>query len=79
MRTTRYFREQVRRKRPYLQDDWLIATTAHPSATDIQEDGRVRYWRYIPELGRYLRVVTLTDGVTIHNPFPDRGFGGPPP
>jgi hypothetical protein len=24
--------------------------------------------------GRYLRVVTLEDKVTIHNAFPDRGF-----
>jgi hypothetical protein len=29
----------------------------------------------VPELGgRYLRVVTLDDQVTIHNAFPDRGF-----
>lgn len=29
----------------------------------------------VPELdGRYLRVVTLADMVTIHNAFPDRRF-----
>lgn len=76
MRTTRYFREQVRRKRPYLLDEWLLAAIEQPVAMAAQEDGRLQYWRYIPELGRYLRVVTLADGVTIHNAFPDRGFRG---
>ena len=33
------------------------------------------FWGRVPELGyRYLRVVTLNDGRTIHNAFPDRGF-----
>ena len=29
---------------------------------------------YIPELLKYLRVVTLEDGQTMHNAFPDRDF-----
>jgi hypothetical protein len=29
---------------------------------------------HIPELGKHLRVVTLGDGETVHNAFPDRGF-----
>ncbi|MFN2317919.1 MAG: hypothetical protein ABR551_02875 [Gemmatimonadales bacterium] len=76
MQTTRYFREQVRRKRPYLQDAWILATLAHPEAVEVEPHGRVRHWRYISALGRYLRVVTLSDGVTVHNAFPDRGFRG---
>jgi hypothetical protein len=40
-----------------------------------QPDGRLRYWAAIEELGgRILRVVTLNDGETIHNAFPDRDF-----
>ena len=40
-----------------------------------QLDGRYRFWRQIPDLdGRYLRVVLLNDGRTVHNAFPDRGF-----
>jgi len=34
----------------------------------------LRCWIFIPELGKHLRVVTLGDGETIHNAFPDRGF-----
>jgi len=39
------------------------------------EDGRIRHWGIVPELqGKVLRVVTLEDGETIHNAFPDRNF-----
>ena len=42
--------------------------------TEIEENGRVRYWIYVGEIGKYLRIVTLPDKKTIHNAFPDRGF-----
>ena len=41
---------------------------------EIQPDGRIRHWLYIQELGKFLRVVTLADGETVHNAFPDRDF-----
>ena len=45
------------------------------SQTEPQGDSRYRFWAPIPELGgRYLRVITLADKVTILNAFPDRGF-----
>ena len=47
-----------------------------PEASVRQADGRVRFWKYIGALGKYLRVVTLEDSVTIHNAFPDRDFRG---
>jgi hypothetical protein len=37
-------------------------------------DGRIRHWVFIAELGKHLRVVTLEDGETAHNAFPDRDF-----
>jgi len=40
----------------------------------VQKGGRVRYWIFVEELGKYLRVVTLEDGKTVHNAFPDREF-----
>jgi hypothetical protein len=46
----------------------------NPARKESQSDGRVRYWAFVPELGKYLRVVTLADGRTVHNAFPDRGF-----
>ncbi|MGM0540015.1 MAG: hypothetical protein ACQERT_12525 [Thermodesulfobacteriota bacterium] len=72
---TRYFEEQVLRKRPYLQKEWCIKVIENPIKSESQEHNRYRFWAEVPELGnRILRVVTLEDKVTIHNAFPDRGF-----
>jgi len=49
-------------------------TLSNPLRKEVQPSGRIRFWAYIPELGKYLRVVTLEDGETVHNAFPDRGF-----
>jgi hypothetical protein len=74
-RFTDYFEREVLRKRPYLRREWCIAVIEDPVRVEPQEDNRVRFWGLVPELeGRYLRVVTLVDRVTIHNAFPDRGF-----
>lgn len=75
MKTTRYFQEQVLRKRSYLKPEWCERVIEDPMAREVQPDGRVRYWGVVPELeNRVLRVVTLEDGITIHNAFPDRNF-----
>lgn len=76
MKTTRYFREQVLRKRPYIKEEWCEMAIKNPYYFEKQADGRIRYWIYIEELGKYLRVITLEDGVTVHNAFPDRNFKG---
>jgi hypothetical protein len=77
MKTTHYFEEQVHRKRPYIQREWCEKVLGQPVATEIQPDGRIRHWGFIAELGRYLRVVTLEDGETVLNAFPDRDFEAP--
>lgn len=75
MQTTDYFRNDVLVKRPYLQEAWLVLALQSPYRREVQaEDGRIRHWVWIEELQRYLRVVTLEDGQTIHNAFPDRRF-----
>jgi len=41
----------------------------------IQADGRIRRWAAIAEMdGKFLRVILLPDGETIHNAFFDRSF-----
>lgn len=73
--TTRYFEEQVLRKRPYLKREWCEQIVANPLKRETQPDGRIRFWGIVPELGgRVVRVVTLGDGETVHNAFPDRDF-----
>ena len=78
MKTTRYFEEQVLRKRPYIEREWCRQVLAAPIRREVQMDGRIRFWGEIVDAGeaqpRFLRVVTLEDGETIHNAFFDRNF-----
>ena len=78
MKTTRYFEEQVLRKRPYIQRQWCEDIRRAPVRREIQQDGRIRFWGEVSMPGevraRYLRVVTLDDGETVHNAFFDRNF-----
>lgn len=78
MKTTRYFDEQVTRKRPYVDVDLCRGVIASPLRSERQEDGRIRFWGRISLSGeatdRILRVVTREDGETIHNAFPDRSY-----
>jgi hypothetical protein len=76
VKTTRYFEEQVLRKRPYIRREWCQDVLAAPMRREIQDDGRIRLWGKIvlPAETRFLRVVTLEDGETVHNAFFDRNF-----
>lgn len=78
MKTTRYFEEQVLRKRPYIMREWCQDVLTAPLRREVQTDGRIRFWGRIIAAGesqpRYLRVVTLEDGETVHNAFFDRNF-----
>ena len=78
VKTTWYFEERVLKiKRPYLRREWCEEVVRAPVHREVQYDGRVRHWAFVEELGRYLRVVTLADGETIHNAMPDRRFKEP--
>jgi hypothetical protein len=45
-----------------------------PERDFVQADGRIRRWGKISEMeDRFLRVVLLPDGETVHNAFFDRG------
>lgn len=78
METTRYFAEQVLRKRPYVTIEMCAAVLADPLRQEAQDDGRIRHWGRVtlPNEAepRILRVVTLEDGATIHNAFLDRDY-----
>jgi hypothetical protein len=75
LKTTPYFEEQVLRKRPYLKREWCAEVIRDPVRRRVQNDGRIRHCGYIAGLGgRALRVITLAEGETVHNAFPDRDF-----
>jgi len=75
VRTTQYF--QHVRKRPdraAIRDEWITRAVEQPEKTEVQSDGRIRKWAWIPEADKYLRVILLEDGETVHNAFFDRSF-----
>lgn len=74
MQQTPYFQYRVLKQRPYLKLEWCEKTVRDPEFREVQRDGRIRHWRYIDELGKHLRVVTLSDGETRQNAFPARSF-----
>ena len=43
MKTTRYFEEQVLRKRPYIRREWCTDVLAAPLQKETQADGRMRF------------------------------------
>jgi hypothetical protein len=76
MKFTRYFLEMRERPdRAGIDLDWIRRVVDDPVRETIQKDGRIRRWAPIPEAdGKYLRVILLSDGETVHNAFFDRGF-----
>lgn len=62
--------------RANIEMGWIKETIANPDFTLIQSDGRIRKWKRIEETGKFLRVILLEDGETVHNAFFDRSFKG---
>ena len=66
---------QLRPDRVDIKLEWIEKASANPLKVEIQADGRKRCWAKIEENeGRYLRVILLEDGETVHNAFFDRNF-----
>ena len=76
LKTTQYF--DATRQRPdrtVIELAWIQFVLAKPEVERTQADGRIRRWAAIAECdGRWLRVVLLEDGETVHNAFFDRRF-----
>jgi hypothetical protein len=61
--------------RAIIKTEWIERVIEDPIKEVIQKDGRIRQRAPIAEVnGRYLRVVLLPDGETVHNAFFDRSF-----
>jgi hypothetical protein len=76
LKYTRYFATtRSRPDRAIIEDEWIKRVMHNPVREHVQRDGRIRRWAPIDEMGgRYLRIVLLSDGETVHNAFFDRGF-----
>lgn len=65
----------MRPDRVDIKVEWIERAMESPVREVVQQDGRIRRWVIVPEAeGKYLRVVLLPDGETVHNAFFDRGF-----
>ena len=58
MKTTKYF--EYTRKRP--------------DRSQIKDEWKIRKWAKISEVNKYLRVILLEDGETVHNAFFNRAY-----
>ena len=76
MKSTAYFAAvRQRDDRAVIRDEWIEHAIRAAVREQVQADGRIRRWVQIPEMdNRYLRVVLLPDGETVHNAFFDRRF-----
>ena len=75
-KATSYFLAKVIHKRTYLKPEWIEMARRGKELVreEVQENGRIRRWIYIKEANKYLRVVFLQNGETVHNAFFDRNF-----
>ena len=76
IKTTKYFEStRIRADRNTIKIEWIVHVINNPVKKLIQEDGRIKLWGIIEEMNnRYLRVILLDDGETVHNAFFDRRF-----
>ena len=75
MKFTQYFSYTRRRSdRACIKIAWIQQAINNPIRTEFQSDGRIRKWAKIEETNKFLRVILLEDGETVHNAFFDRNF-----
>ena len=76
MKFTHYFEAiRTRPDRVIIQEAWIERAIRSPIREVVQAYGRLRRWAQVPEMeNRFLRVVLLSDGETVHNAFFDRRF-----
>ena len=76
MKFTEYFlHTRQRSDRQWIELAWIERVVNSYVREEVQADGRIRRWARIDEAeNRYLRVVLLEDGKTVHNAFFDRSF-----
>lgn len=66
--TTDYYENRARHNHPEIRDEWVERVLANPYHSEVQLDGRIRYWGYIEEAERWVRVV-LEEGKLFNRSF----------
>jgi hypothetical protein len=55
--------------------EWIEDAIKNLDYKEVQSDGRIRKWKKIGE-GKFLRIVLLPGGETVHNAFFEWSFKG---
>jgi hypothetical protein len=77
MKTSQYFEYlRWRPDRAMSTDAWIREVIEPPGEARVQSDGRFKKWACIKDAGKYLRVIVLEDGESVHNAFFDRDYTG---
>ena len=63
--------ERAKHNHPEVLEAWVQRVLDNPDHVTAQPDGRIRYYGYIDEAGKWLRVIVEDDEVL--NRFFDRG------
>ncbi len=73
MKFTQYFLyTRTRPDRAKIKLECIEEGIKNPCKIEVQQDGRIRKWTKIKD--KYLRIILLEDGETVHNAFFDRNF-----
>ena len=74
MKLSIHFIEYSSQLRDYLTIELCEYAVDHYSKMEVQSDGRIKYWAFIENYNKYLRVVIDKDGETIITAFFDRDY-----
>lgn len=76
MKTSGHFDDDVSKRpdRIGIEQEWVDRALRQPEYVEHQQNGRTKRWTYVTERGKWLRIVVLEDGETVHTKFWDRGL-----
>lgn len=76
MKTSGHFDDDVSKRpdRISISDEWVDQARREPEYVEHQQNGRTKHWIYVEGRERWLRIMVLEDGETVHTKFWDRGF-----
>lgn len=70
MERARYYRVAAR-KHPEIKEEWVDDVLNHPLSVEMQPDGRIRYYGYVGEVDKWIRVI-VEDGKLFNRFFDHR-------
>ncbi len=74
MKLSKHFVEYSLKEREYLSVELCERIINNCIKSEVQNDGRIRYWGFDPALNKFIRVVVESDGETLLTAHFDRNF-----